>query len=326
MSYTHYLREIGRGAHGARALSETDAYALFGAMLDGGVPDMELGAIVMAMRVKTESPEELLGFHQAASERINYLQPPLRGPRPIVLPSYNGARRHANLTPLLALLLQRFRVPVLVHGLLEGFGRVTSAHIFRELGILPGATVSQVQTAMNADGLAFAPTSVLSPGLANLLALRTRLGVRNSAHTLVKLIEPFGTGVPVVSVSHPAFLDKLREFFSYTRADSLLLRGSEGEPYANPRRRPRIEAWHNGSLELLFEAEHGTLNELPHLPQAFDAISTAAWIRDALAGNVPLPTPIVNQLACCLYMSGYTDDLNHAKAMAAVETSTLAAA
>jgi len=36
------------------------------------------------------------------------------------------------------------------------------------------------------------------------------------------------------------------------------------------------------------------------LPATTDARTTAAWISAALAGEVPIPEPIVNQLACCL--------------------------
>ena len=53
---------------------------------------------------------------------------------------YTDNPRHCR---ALALLLQRFGVPVLVHGLIEGYGRVTSAHIFRELGVLPVASPHQ---------------------------------------------------------------------------------------------------------------------------------------------------------------------------------------
>jgi hypothetical protein len=45
-----------------------------------------------------------------------------------------------------------------------------------------------------------------------------------------------------------------------------------------------------------------------------------------LIGEAPVPLPIVNQLACCLYASGYTSDMNQAKAIVAVETGSLAAA
>ena len=41
MSFAHYIKEIGRGVQDAGDLSEQDAYQLFGAMLDGGVPELE---------------------------------------------------------------------------------------------------------------------------------------------------------------------------------------------------------------------------------------------------------------------------------------------
>ena len=39
-----------------------------------------------------------------------------------------------------------------------------------------------------------------------------------------------------------------------------------------------------------------------------------------MAGEAPIPHPLVNQLACCLYACGYADDMNQAKAIAAIET------
>lgn len=53
----------------------------------------------------------------------------------MVLPSYNGARKQANLTPLLALLLAKVGLPVVVHGVLDDSTRVTSAEIFRATGV-----------------------------------------------------------------------------------------------------------------------------------------------------------------------------------------------
>lgn len=330
MNYAQCLREIGRGAEGARDLSREEARQLYAAMLDGGVPDLELGALVIALRMKGESDEEMTGFLAAASERVHALHRPSGRPRPIVIPSYNGARKSANLTPLLALLLQRFGVPVLVHGLIEGYGRVTSAQIFREFGqpeLLPCTTLAQAQHAVDEHGLAVVPLSVLSPGLNDQLALRSRTGLRNSAHSLVKMLDPFrGEGVLLAAATHPDYLDTMRNVLGAAAAHALLLRGTEGEPYANPRRRPRIEYLHGGTCEVLFEAEHDSLKALPQLPEGCDAASTAAWMRRVLQGDCPLPLPLANQLACCLFASGYADDFNQAKAIVAVESNALAVA
>lgn len=320
MSYAQYIKEIGRGAQGSRDLSPEEARQVYAAMLDGGVPDLELGAILIALRVKGESSDEMLGFLAAIDERMNRLDMPHGRVRPVVLPSYNGARKEANLTPLLALLLQRFGVPVLVHGLIEGYGRVTSAQILRELGHMPVMSAQQAQQTLEEKGLAFLPLTALAPGLHNMLSLRARMGVRNSAHSLVKLLDPFrGEAVLVAPATHPDFIDLMRNIMQVRGQRGLLLRGTEGEPYANAKRRPRLEHVHDGVSDILFEAEHESLRTLPNLPEAADAASTARWIRRVLDKQIPLPKPIANQLACLLFASGYAEDFNQAKAIVAVE-------
>ena len=323
MPFASYLKEIGRGERGSRDLGYNEAHTLFGAMLDGGVPDLELGAILLALRFKTESLAELLGFHAALDQRITQLKSPDSRLKPVVIPSYNGARRQANLMPLLVMLLKRLGIPVLVHGVLESEGRVAAAYVFRELGILPQANSRRAQEVLERDGVAFVPIGALSPGLSNLLAMRSRLGVRNCAHTMAKLIDPFsadgGGGLRMVSVTHPAYADKLRDFFAESTGAALLMRGTEGEAFANPKRRPQIEFFANGSAETLFEAEHGVIKNLPALPEECDAKTTASWIRGTLEGEHPIPLPLINQLACCLYASGYSSDFAQAKAVAAVK-------
>ncbi|MBP6564179.1 MAG: DNA-binding protein YbiB [Burkholderiales bacterium] len=312
------IREIGRGAHGARDLDRDRMRDLFAAMLDGEVADLELGAILVAMRIKGESLAETLGCLDALAPRVARVALPGDRSRPVVLASYNGARRGANLTPLVALLLARYGVPVLVHGLAGAgaldvadgddeasddadYGRVTSARILRELGIPPSATVIDAEARLKRSGVAYVPTSVLSPGLARLLATRERIGLRSSAHTLVKLVDPFGgRAVRVVSVSHPDYLARMREVLGATRADAMLLRGTEGEPFANPKRCPPIELFLQGEVARCVDAEEGAIETIPALPASSDAEATAEWIDAALAGSQAVPAPIVQQLGCLL--------------------------
>lgn len=332
MNFAHYLREVVRGEEATQDLAEEDACRLYAAMLDGGVPELELGAILIALRTKGVALSELLGFHSAVTERLYRLTPPARPSqslRPVVLPSYNGTRHQPNLLPLLALLLQRFGVPVLMHGPLHGNGRVASAYILRELGVMPCATLAQAQQALESEKLSFVPTAVLCPGLATLLALRDRLGVRSSAHTLTKLIDPFGgEGFRIVSATDPVSQNNLREFLLASGSHALLLQSTEGEAFANPRHRPELEYFRDGERKTLFEAEAGALKTEanPAAPVNADAYATAAWTKRALNGEALLPLPLVNQLACCLYGAGYTEDMNQAKAIVAVETGSLASA
>ena len=111
MSITPYLKEIGRGKDGARALERAQAADLMGQVLDGAVSDLEVGAFCLAMRVKGETAEEMAGFLDATHARMQRLSvDPVQAATAlptVVLPSYNGARKLPVLTPLLALLLAR---------------------------------------------------------------------------------------------------------------------------------------------------------------------------------------------------------------------------
>ncbi len=324
MSVTRYIRALTDESDGTHVLTEEDAHDLFAAMLDGGVPDLELGACLMALRIRAGSAAELLGFYRAASERLYTLRPPAISLRPLVFATYNGARHEPNLLPLLALMLRRIGIPVLLHGTLEGNGRVASVYILRELGVLPSASLANAQKSLDDELLAFVPTAVLCPGLANLLSLRSRLGVRNPAHHLVKLLDPFeGAGLRVVSAGQARHLAAVEAFLAATGFDALLLRSTEGEPFANPRQRPKIQLFRHGEANVLFEGELAPAKHMPSEPASVEAAATAQWIAQALAGQVPVPHPLVNQLACCLFASGYTEDMNQAKAIAAVEAGGL---
>ncbi len=315
MNYNDIIKEVGRGKDGATDLDEPTAQTLYTAMLDGQVPELELGALLVAFRIKGESEAEMRGFYHAMQSRIARLTPPAGRPRPVILPTHNGARRQGNLTPLLALLLQKMGVPVLVHGVRRDPKRVTSAEVLAVLGIDAVESIADAQAGLDAGQIVFLPEDVLSPGLDCLLQLRWRLGVRNSTHTLAKLADPFdNASVRVVSVSHPDYLGRMGSFFRDTGAHGLLLRGTEGEVYANPKRCPRITWFNAGREQVLVEAEEGVIPAVPPLPEGMDASVTAAWIQRAMAGEVAVPKPILTQLACCLVAAGVSADMTQATA------------
>lgn len=324
MPFVHHLKSLAGAGDGAAAMDEADAHDLFAAMLDGGVPDLELGALLASLWIKGETAAQLLGFQRALAARTYAIEPLEDGVHPVVFPAYGGAREWPNLLPLLALLLQRLNVPVLIHGTLEGGGRVAAAYVLRELGVMPCTSVRAARDALHAQHLAFVPTGVLAPGLAQLLSLKNRLGMRSVAHVGAKLIDPFGDSVLVVGASTEARRERLAEVLLAAGANALLLASCEGEPVCHPLHRPAIDWIAESVRTRLFEAERGPDKRVPGLPAAVDAAATAAWIQRGLGGETLLPHPLVNQLACCLFASGYASDMNQAKAIAAVEAGSFA--
>jgi anthranilate phosphoribosyltransferase len=302
-----FIKEIGRGKKGSRSLSREDARALYGAMLDGRVSDLEMGGIMLALRIKGESVDEIAGFLDAAEESFELLPMPAGDYAPVLIPSYNGARKMANLTPLLAMLLAREGVPVLVHGVTRDPGRVTSAEIFEAMGLAPAASVADTQAAHGRGQPAFMPIELLAPRMAHLLSLRRILGVRNSTHTLVKILQPYqGPALRLVSYTHPEYLEMLADYFTsaapHERGDAFLMRGTEGETVANANRAQQIDWFHGGERTILVQRDAPT-DELAQVPPDRDAATTAAWIVRALRGEEPVPPSIAAQVAQCLLVS-----------------------
>ena len=302
-----FIREIGRGKKGARDLSRDDARRMYAAMLDGELSDLEMGAFLIGMRIKGESVGEIAGFLDAAEASFDALAAPECSCAPVVIPSYNGSRQMPNLTPLLAMLLAREGVPVLIHGVLNDPGRVTTAEILDNMGVSPLTESNSLHSAFESKLPVFMPIAVLAPKLHRMLEVRRVLGLRNSTHTLVKIMQPFAQpALRLVSYTHPEYLTMLTSYFSEAapaqRGDVLLMRGTEGETVANAKRAQAVIWFHQNQASTLIERQ-APVDAMPPLPPTSDAVTTADWITQALAGKQPIPAPISEQVAQCVQIA-----------------------
>lgn len=306
MGISAYLKEIARGSQGARALPREQAADLMGQLLDGRCSDLEIGAFCVAMRVKGETPEEMAGFLDAIEARLALLS---ASDRPVVvLPSYNGARRLPVLTPLLAQLLARKGLPVLVHGTATEDSRVTAQQVLARLEHPAAAATGRLDNAT----VYLASTAQLHPGLQRLLDVRRSLGLRNSAHSLVKLMNPVrGPALVVGSYTHPEYAEAMVATHLLRGSTALLLRGTEGEPVADARRTPRMDLVLGGELSCVQAAQTGPLATLPELPTQIDAASTAAFVDAVMRGEAAVPEPILLQtehiMRACKALEAATD-------------------
>ena len=293
MSIGAYIKQIGRGARGAKGLTRAQAADLLGQVLDGQARALEVGAFCVAMRIKGETAEEMCGFVDAAQARVARF-PAGAGGRPlIVLPSYNGARKLPVLTPLLALLLARAGESVLLHGMRTEADRVVSSDVLAALDLPALAAIKPIAS----GEVAHVATPLLHPGMARLLATRETLGLRNPGHSVAKLLTPCaGAALLVSSYTHPAYFDTLCASCATLGLDALLSRGLEGEPAADPRRASRLDAFVAGTHQLLDEQQPGTAAEVPGLPAAIDAAATADYTRQVLAGALPVPASLQRQV------------------------------
>ncbi|MGZ5037164.1 MAG: DNA-binding protein YbiB [Usitatibacter sp.] len=293
-----YLKELARGKNGARDLTREQTRTLFSAVFGGEVSDLALGALLVALRVKGESLEELSGMMDALQPHIRPMELPARRATPVLIPSYNGARKIANLVPLLALMLAREDVPVLIHGVHQEASRVGTFEILEILGHGCVGSIDEAEERMESRKLAAVPIGVLSPDLAMVIAVRLETGVRNSGHTLAKLLVPNGVApgaaCRLISVTHPDFLKLMRDYFTASPANVFLMRGVEGEAVVRLHAPQPIEEMKVDSAPVTHLIGEGDA-DFP-LP-ARDAAATAQWTREVLAGRERVPVALAREVA-----------------------------
>ncbi|MCM2326493.1 MAG: hypothetical protein NDI88_01255 [Lysobacter sp.] len=317
------LLQRDAAAPDARAsLDPEEAHALWSAVLDGALPELELGALLAAFAIGGESPAELLGLHRALAARQPRFAPALA--RPVIsIPVYGLLRGEAAFSVLLAMFLRRFDVPVVLHGPLDAPCGPSAPALLREMGVLPCATLPEADRELHATGVAFVPVQLLSPALGDLLALRTRLGTTNPAHLAAHALDPGAMGAVRLAMcvaGTPS--ERVAALLPAAGAQSLLLAWPASAPGCNLAWRPRITRISEDGETLVFEAEHGDRPPAFDLPEAAQLVP---WMRSVLERRAPAPPPLVNIAAACVHAAGAAPDLMQAKAVVALQSGRLAA-
>jgi anthranilate phosphoribosyltransferase len=295
---------------GCGELDEGHALTLMQAMLEAGVVPRDVEAVLRVYGARSPALSENIGFLRALDRHVHPLHAPADRPRPVVIPSYGGTRAEPHLTALLALLLRRYGIAVLIHGMSsprdapsrrrdEQAAGVTMEEILLELGVAPAAAdIAHAQARLARDDIVYVSLDVLAPGLARLLREADKTNRNASVLPLALLLDPFGgDGYRAIGVHREDGLASMRQILVATHANALLWRGSAGEQAADSARPMELESYMGG---VAGDAVAGTTAALPASPQAPGAAAAAALIARVLEGEVPIPDSILAQLAFCL--------------------------
>ncbi len=291
LDWPERLAILGRGRDSARALDAASAAQMLRDILAGRCTQAQLGAWWLAMRLKGESAEELTGFASAMHDTLAWRLPAEIGERLVLIPAYNGARRLANATPLLAHALARAGLRVLVHGIEHDPTRLTTANLWRALGWPWAETATACAQALSRHQLCFVPLRALHPSLQALLDKRWEIGVRSTPHTLAKLLAPLSPGhraAALLPVTHSDYLQRLQGHAAERPGPSFVYRGLEGEAAPHPRRPISVHICQNGHTRMQeWRAEPCTA-----WPETVQLEPTCDWIEAVIAASQPMPEPI----------------------------------
>lgn len=229
--FAPFVRILGKGQKGSRGLTEDEAYQAMGMLLDGKVEDTQLGAFMMLLRFKEESPEELAGFTRAVRERVTAPEIAVD----IDWPSYAGKRRQLPWFMLAARALANNGIRILMHG----GGRHTAGRMYAEdvldaLAIGSCDSWQAVAEQLDQDNIAFIPLGVWMPNLQRIIDLRNILGLRSPVHGLARLLNPLAARCGLQSIFHPGY-QKVHQAANVLLGDhALVIKGDGGEIEVRP--------------------------------------------------------------------------------------------
>ncbi|TLS51184.1 anthranilate phosphoribosyltransferase [Paenibacillus antri] len=248
-----YLKEVGRGKRGARDLTFEEAAGAAKLILEGGATDAQIGAFLVAERIKMESTDEIAAFAEAL--RRGSLKHPMDGAIDCAGP-YDGRTKSFYATLPTSFVLAACGVPSTLHGsrsLPPKWG-VTLPDVVAEWGVdveTPEG-LDRLLRAADASGFLFVPAELGCPKLARVRDIRTQLGLRTVFNSAEKLVRYSDAPYLVFGVFHGTVFDKMAQLVSslgYRRA--IIVQGIEGSEDLPVHKRSRLFLVKDGVSELM---------------------------------------------------------------------------
>ncbi|MCI4680688.1 glycosyl transferase family protein [Rhodoblastus acidophilus] len=231
--FARFIAILGRGRNLSRALTVEEAEEAMTMILAGDVLPEQLGAFLMLLRIKEESPSELAGFVKAVRKTLPAPEPGLVA---VDWSSYAGKKRQLLWFLLAALSLVQAGHSVFMHGF-DGHtpGRLYTGEVLTELGLAVAPDFPTATRALRQSGFAYMDLSAISAPLARMMGFKPILGLRSPIHTLARMINPFGAPVLPQGIFHPNYMTTHRDAALLLGEDNMVVfRGEGGEIERRP--------------------------------------------------------------------------------------------
>ena len=300
--FAEYIRILGKGKKGSRPLTQDEAYQAMKMILAEEVLPIQLGAFLMLMRVKEETPEELAGFVLAARESCN-----LASDGVIVdldWSSYAGKRRHLPWFLLSALLLAENGISIFMHGAGgHSAGRLYTQDVLKYLGLEYSSSIEQTRKQLEQQHFSYLSLEHFCPKLHEIIELRPLLGLRSPVHTLVRLLNPYNAKYSIQGIFHPGYRPVHQQAAALLQQPhAAVLKGEGGETERNPDMDCLVQSVHDGELfdenwPALFARRHVKSEELDpgQLPLIWQGSIEDEFAESAIIGTAAIALKLLGK-------------------------------
>ncbi|MEH7012497.1 anthranilate phosphoribosyltransferase [Neobacillus niacini] len=224
-----WLKEVARGKRGSKDLDYEQTKEVARSIISGTATDAQIAAYLIALRMKTESPEELLAFVHAFQDESKKLE---SSNQPIIdlASPYNGRKTFAGSIPT-AILMAEYGLPVFLHGsdsLPPKYGTAIK-EILLQLGVSVSQSAHGLAKTMGEAGIAFASTEEFCNSLGKLRKIRKELGVRTLFNTVEKLLNLANAESLMLGAYHRTAINKIAPIFKgLSYKNVYVVQGMEG--------------------------------------------------------------------------------------------------
>lgn len=288
MTLASHVATLGRGPGRSRSLTQAEAWDAMALMLSGDAAPEAVGALLMLLRMKGETADEIAGFAGAAQDRA-----PALPPVDLDWPSYAAGRtRGVPWFLLAARLVAQNGHRVLIHGE-NGTDATVRAHL-PTAGIATAQTPSAIGVALEHSGIAYAPLDTLSQPLCALLRLRPILGLRSCINTVCRMWNPARAGACVQGVFHPSYRLLQADAAARLGQHSLaVIKGGGGEFERHPGKSVQLFGLRSGAVfddVLPASADYGARRLAEVSPGTDLARLWAGEVQDPFAEDIVIGT------------------------------------
>jgi anthranilate phosphoribosyltransferase len=328
--FREFLKKVGSGSHTSKPLSRLEANRATQLMLTQVATPAQIGAFMIAHRIKRPTPAELAGTLDAY-EALGPRLPAISDGRSALVLScpYDGRSRTAPVTPITALVLATAGVPVVLHG---GDRMPTKAGIplialWQQLGVnLKTLTLEQAHDLFNQTGLGFVYLPQHFPAAYGLVPYREQIGKRPPFATVELLWSPYaGPHTLVLGFVHPPTEDLAKNTFAQRgNSDWITVKGLEGSCDLARARTAIVGVNRQGHSERLllhprdygFEGDDVDLGEEATLGQRLLEVLTGDPARAQSEGQKELQKTACWNAGFYLWQGGAADSLEAGLALA----------
>ncbi|MBY0147345.1 anthranilate phosphoribosyltransferase [Neobacillus niacini] len=224
-----WLKEVARGKRGSKDLDYQQTIEVAHSIINGNATEAQIAAYLIALRLKTESPEELLAFVHAFGDNSEKIAPTQQLIIDLASP-YNGRNSFTGSIPT-AILMAEYGLPVFLHGsdsLPPKYGTA-----IKEILLHLGVNVSQPKPVLAKSlvdtNIAFASTEEFCHSLGNLRQIRKELGVRTLFNTVEKLLNLANADTLMMGAYHRTAINKIAPIFKgLSYKNVYVVQGMEG--------------------------------------------------------------------------------------------------